>query len=335
MRISIVVPVYNAETYLAKCLDSLVNQSYRDIEIVVVDDGSKDESGIICKNIKEKDSRIKYFYQENQGVSAARNLGIDKSSGDYIMFVDSDDYLDNYAVEKCVAFIEQGCNLICFNFSYLTNSQSVPNAPFVFNQEKILDNKELVKNLFIPSKKSSLYLGYFFRACWGKLFDLKLVREYKIRFPVGMKFSEDAMFVLDFLSKASNVKILDKYLYHYRIHESSAVQSYKKDFFTDVLREYQEIKSRESSFDLDWNCIYLNFWFERSIAIWRNIQKRGEDSCLRRCALLYKTLKKEPYQGHFGLPDRIYKLLWYVPFALKLSLFQTMAIIFTTRYRKG
>lgn len=97
--VSIVIPVYNAEDYLRRCLDSILEQSYRDIEIILVNDGSKDDSSEVCKYYQNLDSRIKYFYKENGGASSARNYGIDKARGEFITFVDADDWLSNDAIE--------------------------------------------------------------------------------------------------------------------------------------------------------------------------------------------------------------------------------------------
>lgn len=335
-KVSIVIPVYNAAKYLEPCLESVLNQSYRNVEIVVVDDGSSDNSRLICEKFEKKDSRVRYYFQDNQGVSVARNQGIKKASGDYVLFVDADDGLDPNAVELCIKSIEdEKASLVCFNFKFLKTGAFFLNDDFVFSEESLLNKEKLLNNLFIPNMERDLNLGFFFRASWGKMFDLSIIKNNGIRFPEYMKFSEDAMFVFDYLMHSSSVKILKNHLYHYRVHESSAVQSYKKDFFYDVLREFQEIRNRESLFNLDWNRIYLNFWLERSIALWRNIEKKKDVSYMKRCFLLYSLLKKVPYQGHFCMPNKMYKLLWYIPFALKLSLFQTMAVIFTTRYRKG
>lgn len=335
-KVSIVIPVYNAAKYLEQCLESVKNQSYRNIEIIVVDDGSSDNSEHIYKKFEAEDSRFRCCFQENQGVSVARNLGIQTASGDYVLFVDSDDGLDLNTVERCVKLMEnEKTDLVCFNFDFFKLDEFFPNDDFVYCENSLLNKEKLLKNLFIPNMESDLNLGFFFRASWGKMFDLNIVKNNGICFPKFMKFSEDAMFVFDYLLQTSSVKVLNDRLYRYRIHESSAVQSYKKDFFYDVLREFQEMRNRETLIDLDWKYIYLNFWFERSMTLWRNIQKKENVSFWKRIALLYNTLKEIPYQGHFCKPNKAYKFLWYVPFAFKLSLFQTMAVILITRLRKG
>ncbi|MCI8778348.1 MAG: glycosyltransferase family 2 protein [Bacilli bacterium] len=100
--ISIIIPVYNTEDYLDKCLSSIINQTYKNIEIIIIDDGSTDNSKKIIKQYMNKDCRISYYYQNNSGVAIARNSGIDKAQGDYIAFIDSDDYIDLTFIEKCM-----------------------------------------------------------------------------------------------------------------------------------------------------------------------------------------------------------------------------------------
>ena len=118
--ISIIVPIYNVEKYLRQCLDSILNQTYQNFECLLINDGSPDNSADICREYVEKDSRFKYFEKENGGLSDARNYGIRQSKGSYITFVDSDDWLEENAVEILMKRAEEtGADLIYFNFTYL------------------------------------------------------------------------------------------------------------------------------------------------------------------------------------------------------------------------
>ena len=125
--ISVIVPVYNVEEYLPKCLESIINQTYKNLEIILVDDGSTDNSGIICEDYAEKDKRIKVVHQTNLGISAARNAGLDLCSGDYITFVDSDDYIECDEIEVLV-------------------DQIVPNGIVCNGSTIIYQNKKIIKN---------------------------------------------------------------------------------------------------------------------------------------------------------------------------------------------
>ena len=135
--VSIIVPVYNLEGYVTNCLNSLVNQTYRNLEILCIDDGSADKSADVIKAFAEKDDRVIYLYKENGGVSSARNMGLDMFKGEYVMFVDGDDYLHPQAVDLFIkAKIKSNCDLVCSNYKRV----DVLDFPFV----AILNSKNIV-----------------------------------------------------------------------------------------------------------------------------------------------------------------------------------------------
>ena len=117
MKVSVIVPVYKVEKYLKKCIDSILNQTYRDLEVILVDDGSPDQCGTICDRYGREDSRVHVIHKENGGLSDARNTGVERASGEYILFVDSDDYIEPELVEKTVKAAEKtGCDLVMFDY---------------------------------------------------------------------------------------------------------------------------------------------------------------------------------------------------------------------------
>ena len=136
--VSIVVPVYNTEKYIRECLNSLIQQSYSHIEIIAVDDGSTDNSLCLLKELSAKDNRLKVFSQSNQGVSAARNLGLSKATGTYIMFVDADDWIDLSTIEECLQAIEDAD--VCF-FAYVREFSNRSLPKLLFPQNSILQEK--------------------------------------------------------------------------------------------------------------------------------------------------------------------------------------------------
>ena len=148
--ISIIVPVYNVEKYLDNCLKSILNQSFKDFEVILVNDGSKDKSGEICNIYSQKDSRIKVFNMENSGAGKARNKGLDLAQGKYIFFVDADDWLENNALEEHFKYITKydmviGCSKNCyFNEDKLSNSKVEYYYP-----ANIYDTKEKVRNMYV------------------------------------------------------------------------------------------------------------------------------------------------------------------------------------------
>ena len=150
--ISIIVPVYKAEKYLHKCVDSLLEQTFTDFEILLVDDGSPDKSGEICDEYAEKDSRIRVFHKENGGVSSARNLALDNAKGEFVMFLDSDDWLDNVCLDVCINTINDNVlDVLQFGFMYVYDTYQVSK---VKRYSSILDG-----NAFVNSNSFNICAG--------------------------------------------------------------------------------------------------------------------------------------------------------------------------------
>lgn len=212
--VSIIIPVYNLEKYISNCLNSVVNQTYKNLEILCVDDGSTDGSADIIKNMAEKDSRIKYFYQENAGVSAARNRGLDEAKGEYIMFVDGDDYIHYQAVEIFYKEITaSNCDMVCANELYTPKTDE--------KMEPILDytTKEMsVEELF--DYKNNRCSG---KSVWGKIIKGNVAKQS--RFPVGISNGEDGYYIIMLLDKGVSVRKINEVLYYYLHRENSAVTS--------------------------------------------------------------------------------------------------------------
>jgi glycosyltransferase involved in cell wall biosynthesis len=202
-KISVIVPVYNAEKYLVQCLNSIINQTFKDIEIICINDGSTDNSLKILKEFSEKDSRIKIINQKNSGVSIARNKGIDTASGDYIFFVDSDDW----------------CELKLFETIYKkaveTNADVVVIAKNIFRNEVIIsDTTEKIK-YFINDKKAN-YFGEVVSVVTDKLIKKDFLKRHNIRFVPGIKFGEDTLFSIGLVNKNAQIEAIPEILYNYR-----------------------------------------------------------------------------------------------------------------------
>ncbi len=212
--VSIIIPVYNLEKYIVNCLKSITAQTYDNLEIICVDDGSGDKSAEIINDYSAADSRIKYFYQQNAGVSAARNRGLDEATGDYIMFVDGDDYLHYQAVELFVNEIEKSdCDMVCAHEIYTPK-----------NDEKMQPITEYkahdatVEALFDNS--TNRCMG---KSVWGKIFKTEAAR--RSRFPVGISNGEDAYYIITLLDKGIRARCIDAGLYYYFNRPNSTVTS--------------------------------------------------------------------------------------------------------------
>lgn len=224
-KISIVVAVYNAEKTLKKCVDSLLNQTYKNIEIILVNDCSKDNSLDICNEYSKANDNVKVISNErNSGVSDTRNNGIDNSTGEYICFVDSDDYVESNYIEVL--------------YYYYQKYNTVPICGFVYHDEynhakpvkySWSGNEELVSLGEAFRLKSELYLT----ALWNKLFDRRLIVEKNIRFDTNISVGEDLRFSIEYFDKnnISEVYVLKKPLYHYmKLSGNSLISGFVDDF---------------------------------------------------------------------------------------------------------
>jgi len=248
--ISIIVPVYNVELYLEKCLDSLVNQTFKNIEILLVNDGSTDSSAGICDKYAANDNRVKVFHIENAGVSNARNIGITSATGDYLMFVDSDDWMN---LETCEIAYEKatqtGAEIIFWSWYKEEPGKSFKVTYLESNSDMLVTNDvEKLKRRCIG------LLGYeladpvktdAFNTPWAKLYLRKFVLDsgilYKERKKVGM---EDVLFNVEILQKVSKVAYLPKYLYHYRQdNPNSLTKVDTAAFFSKFNNLFDEIKA--------------------------------------------------------------------------------------------
>ena len=218
--VSIIIPVYNVEKYLERCLSSILNQTFTEFEVLAINDGSTDRSLDILKQMAKNDSRLKVIHQENQGVSSARNKGLSLAKGDYIGFVDADDYIEPTMYEKLYdCAITHQCDVVVANvFDESLKSRKVS---LKFETERVQ----------VPNSCMDDFLKeHFFKfghAVWHKLFQRELIEQYHLRFhPYQEVSSEDMVFNLSVLACARSIYYLNEPLYHYVIHENSLTKSY-------------------------------------------------------------------------------------------------------------
>lgn len=206
--ISIIVPLYNVENYIDKCLESLVHQTYSNIEIILIDDGSPDNSGYIADEWKEKDKRIKVIHKSNGGLSSARNVGLDICSGDYIMFVDSDDIVSVDICQKLLnLMVENDCQIAICEAEHVFDNQ--PSFSFSNNLE-FYDSENAICEMW--------YQKSFLPSAWGKLYKSEIF--HHLRFTEGIIF-EDIDMMHEAFDKAHKIVYTDSKLYGYIHHEDS------------------------------------------------------------------------------------------------------------------
>jgi len=229
--ISIIVPVYKVEKYIDKCINSILNQTYKKLEIILVDDGSPDNSGKICDSFAKQDNRIKVIHKENGGVSSARNKGLEVASGQWITFVDSDDWIEN---DFCELLLN---NAITYNADIVLcgyNRVTLSGVDKIRNTNKIIeiDENEYLKNVLNPQT------GFGF--CHMKLYKHKCIKN--IEFKEGLPVGEDALFNEQISKKIKKAIFLEKSLYNYRINDDSVVRRFDKNYTKKYLESMKITK---------------------------------------------------------------------------------------------
>lgn len=230
--ISIIVPIYNAENYLKKCIDSLVNQTKKELEILLINDGSTDKSEEIINSYQ--DSRIKYYKNKNQGIGKTRNFGIEKSTGKYIMFIDSDDYLDEKACEILYNKAENDkLEIVLCDFYKLYDSGKLEEVKQPsFKNSSLKDNPKILNENLSP---------------WAKIYKRELIIKNDIKFIENLKY-EDAPFVSIALDKARKIGKVDQCLNYYLVHENSETTIRDEKVFdileiVNIIRKYFKNKN--------------------------------------------------------------------------------------------
>ena len=233
-KISVIVPVYNVENYLKESIESVINQTYKSLEIIIVDDGSTDNSGKICDEYVSKDSRIKVVHQENKGLSGARNTGLEIATGKYIMFLDSDDTFTIDACEKLYNYIEKtNADYVIGNYINMDEDGTIWEKP-VFDPNKYVEFK-----LSIEDYTHSFYTMN--SGVWNKIFRKSFLDELQVRF-VERVPAEDAIFTTYCFIKSKNVYYIPEIVYNYRLRYSDSIStSCSKDYFLGINKAYRII----------------------------------------------------------------------------------------------
>lgn len=218
-KISVVIPVYNVEKYLSECLDSVVNQTYKNLQIILVDDGSTDFSGKICDVYAEKDNRITVVHQKNAGAGAAKNTGLELIDGEYFSIIDSDDYIELDMYEKMVNSLEKyNVDIVqCLFRNVFVNDSFDRKYKIKGNYPKVLTSKSFLKE-YLYDWKYAIFAN--------KVFKSSLLKD--IRFPIGRKI-DDEFFTYKLVCNAKKVVNIDNILYNYRMRKTSVMNENDTD----------------------------------------------------------------------------------------------------------
>ena len=248
--ISIIVPVYKAEKYLHRCVDSILAQSCTDFELLLIDDGSPDKSGRICDEYAAKDSRVRVFHKENGGVSSARNFGLDEATGEWLVFIDSDDYIHYDYLKELYVFHD--ADLIVG--SYKMVGTDTPTDGVI--PRETFSREQLKDALLLYGETGN------FRGAMCKMYKREIINQNNIRYDVNMSASEDWLFALEYIKYVSIIKTCDRPYYFYEQENTEGLSKHARDFdsyFYAMEQFYIKVKELESYLDVEGlDAIYID-----------------------------------------------------------------------------
>lgn len=291
--VSVIVPIYNVEKYLEKCIESILNQTYKNLEIILVNDGSTDNSYDICLKYKEKDSRVIIVNKSNGGLSSARNKGIECATGEYYLFVDSDDYISEYMIEKLLYSIHQyNADIVCCNYDFCDEKSN-------FIKKHTID---IFENQIYNSKQANERLLYnkFYRCfAWNKMYNKKLF--YGIRYPIGQLY-EDIYTTFSLINKAKKIVFIPESLYCYRVRRNSITRNTFDNRLYDILIPIRKIISETNdNYIIDGCLLYYNFFINDII----KAKKWDEDVYKEFKNIVKKELKNIRHNKYFSFGDKL------------------------------
>lgn len=311
-KVSVIVPIYNVENYIRECIESVINQKYRDLEIILVDDGSPDNCPQICDDYAQKDKRIKVLHKTNGGLSDARNVGIEIATGEYIMFVDSDDYIVENMVEQLIYMLESsGADIASCGYT-----ENISTLDTNFSEKyNVVSSEEALRFILIDKKITT--------SASMKLFSRYLFED--VRFPVG-KIYEDYATIYQVLHKAKKVAYNGDKKYYYRPNPTSITGGsfYKKQM------QYFEISDQVMKFVVAVHPKYTKYVNNRAermaISFYKKISESGFDD-YETISFLARFIRKHiwhyMFSGH-AFMSKIYGLMISVAPKLALKLFSKM-----------
>ena len=279
--VSIIIPVFNSEKTLKRCITSIINQTYKDLDIIIVNDGSKDKSEEICKEFQKKDKRINYIVQKNSGVSNARNNGLSKVKGDFITFIDSDDWVENDYIESLI-------NLLIDN-----NADVITSSAIDFTDDKVLNtseknlkyeittNKELmIKDLLEAKKYNSV--------CWGNIYRKNVISS--LNFDENLKIAEDLKFLISVYENCNKLVVTNIRKYHYYINIGSAIHSGFNDNWIGAINYCKELINKYKNTNLEIYAIKKYITINLNVLYGFKIDKKSRKKILDNIKSYYRLV---------------------------------------------
>ena len=305
VKISAIVPVYNVEKYLKECLDSIINQTLTDIEIICINDGSTDNSLKILNEYAEKDKRVKIFTQKNQGLSIARNNGMKYAKGEYISFIDSDDYIELNTFEKLYdKATRDDLDILMFkSFVYDEQKQKI-NEFDAYHDLEVFD--KFIKNIFchLDTKEFTHRISV---TSWSKIYKTDFLKSNEINFPEKLLFEDNAFFYETYL-KAKTVSIYPERLYYYRINRENSITKTSGYKFSDIIKNFCLI--RNTLKEMNYLNIYKKTVYNKfiNVILWRYslISEEYKEEFFNKMKedilkfLIFKEVEEDDYKLYFN-----------------------------------
>lgn len=307
--VSIIVPIYKTRiTYFEQCINSILGQTYQNIEVIIVDDGADEELVSSAEYFGRIDSRIKIVHQDNQGAAAARNHGLRVCQGEYVTFVDSDDWIDSENIESALYRIQNDNLQVLLWGSYKC---------YIDHRDEYMPYKENIE-LFSEERKNELmfktmvgHLSFYKEpatkygsgSCCSKMYEVQFLRDYDLSYPEGIKRAEDVNFNIRVFDKASRIGYLNRHYYYYRQHDDSATFQYRPngiEVFTDALKCLESFIKETGKDDSFWQIYYMRcmFFFLESMDM-DYLNPQNKTFVLTRIGEMKRISRTEPYRTAF------------------------------------
>ncbi|MBQ3559389.1 MAG: glycosyltransferase [Agathobacter sp.] len=266
MKLSIILPVYNVEKYIEKCISSIVEQMWREDELIIIDDGSTDASGRICDDYATRYNNVWVYHIENAGVSNARNVGIEYATGQYVWFVDSDDYISTNAVRVIKEALESEAetDMLLFDATVVNEEEETLSDIKVNHMDEGITEDNIISQMVFQNT-----------SLWNRIYRMDIIKNVGLGFDKGISIAEDMVFNFKYLLECSRIKYRKECLYYYVIHENSAMSGAGKnkdvESALDVLFQYYTRKNKYEMYkeELEYIAVY-HYFIVTSVRIIRN-----------------------------------------------------------------
>jgi len=337
-KLSVIVPCYNGEAFVSRAVDSALAQTYENLEIILVDDGSTDGSPAICDAYAAADARVQVIHQKNAGLSAARNAGMAVATGEYIAFLDADDYLVPEAYEKLLgAMAEHHADCACCGYTHVydegPDGPAVP-APFPAG---VYEGEAILNGIVLPLLQDRLREDVFTGMVWRWIFSAGVISLYQLTFTDA--YLEDELFLIRYFSRPARLAAVDESLYCYYLNRNSITRSYNPDM-TEIYRHILAVKEalvREFSIPVrpDWkdNCAWMEL-----LADVGNEFGRGRHVSLAEHTRALRALTRVPEYSHALVnytPKGMNKRKTLVAFCLRHGLFLPLTLLYQYKNRNN